>query len=448
MVETEATGAADRGTPSLLARYGMQPDAIYARSFAQIDELLAPLGLSPAQHHVVRRIVHATGDPDLAHLVRFHPGAIAAALAALRAHHPVVVDVRMTAAGLNAAWLAESACPVHCAIEAPAAAARAGERSITRSAAAIELLAPMLDGAIVAVGNAPTALLALLDMIDSDVARPAVIVGMPVGFVAAAESKDELMARDVPWISIPGLRGGSPATSATLNALLRLALDDHARGPEAETARGGGGTDGVHAVLGVLLGRPDESFARRGPTTNLITKQEVRAVALARLGLRRASVVWDVGTGSGSVGIEAALVDPAGRVYGIDRHPEAVAVAAADARTHGAVNFVACAGEAPEALAGLPDPDAVFVGGSGGRLAAILDAVAARLRPHGRVVVSLITLEHLHEATAHLIRNDMIPEVALINVARSRPVGELTRLEALNPVYLIAATRGPRQVGP
>jgi precorrin-6Y C5,15-methyltransferase (decarboxylating) CbiT subunit len=440
----------------------MQPDAIYACSFAQIDTLLAPLGLPSAEHQVARRVVHATGDPELASLLRFHPQAIDEGLTAIEAHCPIVVDIHMVAAGLNAIWLAESGCPLHCAIEAAGASARAAARSITRAAAAMELLAPLLDGALVVVGNAPTALLALLDLIDARAARPALVIGMPVGFVAAAESKDALMRRETPWISIPGLRGGSAAAAATVNALLRLALDG--RTPQAGPDPAGPPGSGTAAIAPAarsgaecgppapdsrLLGLPDESFARRDSSPGLITKREVRAVALAQLGLRRQSVVWDVGTGSGSVGIEAALLASAGRVYGIDRHPQTIAVATANAHAHGAVTYVACPGEAPAVLTGLPDPDAVFVGGSGGALTPILEAVVGRLRPGGRVVVALATLEHLHEATACLsARGDRAVRncaVTSLNVARSRPVGALTRLEALNPVYLVTAER---EVGP
>lgn len=447
MVGSEQRGA-NTGQPSLLKRYGLQPDEIYARSFGQIDALLAPLGLPPAERHVVRRVVHATGDPDLARLVRFHPRAIEAGMQALQARCPLVVDVRMVAAGLNASWLAASNCLLHCAIDIAGAAERAAERGITRSAAAMELLAPVLNGAIVIVGNAPTALLAVLDMVDSGAVRPVLVVGMPVGFVAAAESKDELMRRNIPWISLPGLRGGSPAAAATVNALLRLVLDG-GRAPDGSGEEARPDTCGEEPPAeGPRLGLPDESFARRGPSRDLITKREVRAVALARLALRRTDVVWDLGTGSGAVGIEAALLVPSGRVYGVDRHAEAVAVAAANARAHGALTFVTCAGEAPEALAGLPDPDAVFVGGSGGRLRTILDVVIARLRPGGRLVVSLVTLEHLHEVTTYLGRAGFSPDVTLLNVARSRPVGQLTRLEALNPVYLVSGTPVPRQITP
>jgi precorrin-6Y C5,15-methyltransferase (decarboxylating) CbiT subunit len=442
VIRTDEQGV-PAGQPPLLARYGMQSAAIYARGFAQIDTLLAPLGLPSAEHQVARRVVHATGDPELASLLRFHPQAIDEGLTAIEAHCPIVVDIRMVAAGVNAIWLAESGCPLHCAIEASGASARAAERSITRSAAAIDLLAPLLDGALVVVGNAPTALLALLDLVDAGAARPALVIGMPVGFVAAAESKDALMRRETPWISIPGLRGGSAAAAAAVNALLRLALDG--RTPQARADPAGPPARTDTALPGRLLGLPDEFFARRGPSPSLITKREVRAVALAHLGLQRQSVVWDVGTGSGSVGIEAALLASAGRVYGIDRHPEAIAVATANAHAHGAATYVACPGEAPAVLKGLPDPDAVFVGGSGGALTPILEVVAVRLRPGGRVVVALATFEHLHEATACLTARGLIPAVTSLNVARSRPVGALTRLEALNPVYLVTAER---EVGP
>jgi precorrin-8X/cobalt-precorrin-8 methylmutase len=132
--EPAALSAAPCDTRRGGARSVMQPDAIYACSFAQIDALLAPLGLPSAEHQVARRVVHATGDPELASLLRFHPQAIDEGLTAIQAHCPIVVDVRMVAAGLNASWLAESGCPLHCAIEAAGASARAAERSTTRAA--------------------------------------------------------------------------------------------------------------------------------------------------------------------------------------------------------------------------------------------------------------------------------------------------------------------------
>jgi len=428
---------------SLLDRYGLLPDAIYAESFARIDALLASLRLPDAEHDIARRVVHATGDPALASMLRFHPEAIASGLAALRAKRPIVADVRMVAVGVNAAWLAEVGCDLFCAIEEPLAAALAARRGITRSAAAIEAFGRRLDGAVVVVGNAPTALLALLDLVDAGAARPALIIGLPVGFVAAAESKDELMRRGTPWISLPGLHGGSPAAAATVNAILRLTLDGSTgeRQPDVDRVTD---MDGGVGGMSTLFGFPDDSLDRRGPSPNLITKREVRAVALARLGLRRTSVVWDVGTGSGSVGIEAASLASAGRVYGVDRHPDAVAVAEGNARAHGIMNYVACRGEAPEALAVLPDPDAVFVGGSGGHLPAIIDTVVARLRPAGHVVVALATLEHLHAAATRLSGHGFRPDITTLNVARSASVGSLTRMEALNPVFLVSGARAPR----
>ncbi len=429
---------------SLLDRHGLRPDAIYAESFARIDALLAPLELPDGELDIARRVVHATGDPALASMLRFHPEAIAAGLAAVRARRPIVVDVRMVAVGVNTTWLAEVGCDLFCAIEEPLAETRAVRRGITRSAAAIEELGRRLDDAVVVVGNAPTALLALLDLVDAGAARPALIIGLPVGFVAAAESKDELMRRDTPWISLPGLHGGSAAAAATVNALLRLALDGSTgeRQPAVDRATA---VDGGLVVMSTLFGFPDDSLARRGPSPNLITKREVRAVALARLGLRRTSVVWDVGTGSGSVGIEAASLASGGRVYGVDRHPEAVAVAEDNARAQGIMNYVVHRGEAPQALAGLPDPDAVFVGGSGGHLPAIIDTIVARLRPSGRVVVALATLEHLHDAVTRLSAHGFSPDITTLNVARSASVGSLTRMEALNPVSLVSGVRGPEE---
>lgn len=197
-----------------------------------------------------------------------------------------------------------------------------------------------------------------------------------------------------------------------------------------------------------VLGLPEEAFAQRRPLAGLITKVEVRAVSLARLALRPGDVVWDVGAGTGSVGIEAARLVPSGRVYAVERRADDVERIRENAARFGADNLMAVHGEAPAALAALPDPDAVFVGGSGGRLAAILRAVAARLRPGGRLVCNLATLENLAEAEATLRELGWRREVTLVNVARSRPLARadgadagLTRLGALEPVFVVAAWR-------
>ena len=218
------TGAAGRQT--LLARYGLPPAEIEAHSLALVQKLAgAALPSDPAARHAATMMLYATGDPDLAGAIRFHPAAIDSALAPLRAGCRVVVDVRMVAAAVERERLTRLGCELICAIEQPGVALAAGEHGTTQSAAAMQLLAHRLDGAVVVIGNAPTALLALLDAMDDGRARPALIIGTPVGLVAASEAKDELTRRSTPYITVLGTRGGSAIAAAALNALLKLATE-------------------------------------------------------------------------------------------------------------------------------------------------------------------------------------------------------------------------------
>ena len=155
--------------------------------------------------------------------MRFANGAVDAALESLKNARRVVTDVRMVQVGISRAALARRGVETDCLIDAPAVAERARREGTTRSVAAVRELAPQMDGAVVAIGNAPTALLALLDLIDEGQVSPAAVIGMPVGFVACPESKAELASRNVPHITILGRRGGSSAAApATVNALLDL----------------------------------------------------------------------------------------------------------------------------------------------------------------------------------------------------------------------------------
>lgn len=211
---------------TLLERYGLPPDQIEARSLAYVQaELGDQLPADPVPRAVAARMVYAAGDLALVESIQVHPAAAPAGLTALRARKPVVVDVRMLAVGVASGPLARLDCPVHVALGAPGAAERARAEGITRSAAGLALLASAWTDGIVAVGTAPTALLALLDLLDAGAAPPALVVATPVGFVAAAESKAELVRRDVPWITIVGTRGGAALAAAALNALARLALE-------------------------------------------------------------------------------------------------------------------------------------------------------------------------------------------------------------------------------
>lgn len=215
---------------TLLERYGLPPAAIEALSLQRVAAAIqAPEGWSPQERTVAHRVVYAAGDVGLASLIRFQGGPIDAGCAALRRGCSIVTDVRMVEVALDRARSASLGCTVSCAIDDPAVAQEARKLNVARAAVAMRQAAAKLDGGIAVIGNAPTALLALLDLVDSGSARPALIIGMPVGFVAAAESKQELLARRIPAISIEGSRGGSALAAAALNALLRLAA-----GPVAE----------------------------------------------------------------------------------------------------------------------------------------------------------------------------------------------------------------------
>ncbi len=223
-----------------MARYGLAPEVIEVRSFEIVEGLLPTVAWSEEERRVAVRVIHAAGDPSLAADLRFSPGAVCAGVAALRAGRPIFTDVGMVAAGISRALAGRLGSTVRCLLEAPGVADLAAAEGTTRAAAAVRLAASDLGGAVVAVGNAPTALLALLDLIDAGAPAPALIVGMPVGFVSAAESKAELAARRAPHITLLGTRGGSPLAAAAVNALLRLAAEGGPARPEANGAAEGG----------------------------------------------------------------------------------------------------------------------------------------------------------------------------------------------------------------
>lgn len=185
----------------------------------------------------------------------------------------------------------------------------------------------------------------------------------------------------------------------------------------------------------------EDAFAKRMPKKGLITKREVRVLSLAALQIRPTSIVWDIGAGSGSVSIEAAQLAAEGRVYAIEIDPEGVEICRENARTHGVDNVRVVAGRAPEALADLEAPDAVFVGGSKGSMADIIDVALDRLRPGGRLVANAITLENAHEAYQSLRRHELVPAVTLLQISRAEPLAHYLRYEALNPIQIFAVTK-------
>jgi len=200
------------------------PRAIEERSMAIIEENLPELNKLPVEERqIVKRVIHTTGDFSYGGLVRISPCAVAAGLAAVRAGRPVITDVNMLKAGLNPGRLEAFGIRVNCYIRDPRVVAESRAQGITRAMAAMRLAAPEMDGGIVAVGNAPTALFVLCELIRRGEASPALVVGTPVGFVGAVESKEMLMDMPVPYITVLGTKGGSTVAAAVVNALLYMA---------------------------------------------------------------------------------------------------------------------------------------------------------------------------------------------------------------------------------
>lgn len=194
-----------------------------------------------------------------------------------------------------------------------------------------------------------------------------------------------------------------------------------------------------------IFGLSDDIFTPRRPGSNVITKRDVRAVSLAHLGLHQHTILWDIGSGTGSVAIEAAHLASAGHVYAIECNSEALAAIYANCRRLNAPNVTVIAGRAPQVLHDLPDPDAVFIGGSGGALTAILEVVQARLQPDGHLVVNLATIEHLSEAVEHLRQSAWEWECTLVNIAHTQQILDMTRFAAINPVFVLTAIQQTKQ---
>ena len=200
------------------------PQDIERESFRIIEAELGPHNLPHAEFQIARRMIHATGDFSFAENVRFHPAAVEAGLAAIRAGKNVLVDVHMAAAGISESLLARFGGRVVCRMREPETAELARKLGGTRAEAAMRRSADAADNVgIVAVGNAPTALLAVMDLIAAGRFTPDLVIGAPVGFVNAAESKELLAEKDYPFITVLGRKGGTPVAVAAVNALLRLA---------------------------------------------------------------------------------------------------------------------------------------------------------------------------------------------------------------------------------
>lgn len=201
----------------------MKPDQIEKTSFEIIEEEAGEHGFSSDEWAVVARMIHTSADFDYLDTVRIHPGAISAGITAIRNGRSVVTDTNMARAGIRKKDLGDFGCDVLCYIGDPAVAQTAVEKETTRAEAAVDAASDIMAGGIYVVGNAPTALMRLISLIRDKAAAPALVIGLPVGFVNAAESKEELLSLDVPYITNTGRKGGSNVAAAVVNSLVILA---------------------------------------------------------------------------------------------------------------------------------------------------------------------------------------------------------------------------------
>lgn len=200
--------------------YEKDGDEIYRQSFAMIRATAELSRFSPEEAQIAVRMIHACGMVDLARDIAFSPGAILKARAALQGGAPILCDVQMVASGVTRRRL-PAGNEVLCTLSDPRVADLARELGTTRTAASVQLWRDRLDGAVVAIGNAPTALFHLLDLLRESAIRPAVVLGIPVGFIGAAESKRALADNDLglDYVVVHGRRGGSAITCGALNAI-------------------------------------------------------------------------------------------------------------------------------------------------------------------------------------------------------------------------------------
>jgi len=404
--------------------YEKDPSAIYAASFATVRDEARLERFAPDMRPIITRLIHSCGMIEIADRLAFSPDAARVGHAALQAGAPVLCDCEMVAAGVIRRYL-PAGNDVIVTLNDAAVPARAKRIGNTRSAAAVELWEPHLDGAVVAVGNAPTALFHLLELIDAGGPKPAVILGFPVGFIGAAESKAELAGNprgcDHPQLSAFQLAaarmGWSLPDVETLTVhgrpveqmiafiqpdvrLLVLTTGAQTPGQIAAflTARGFGKSkltvlaamggkdeqrfDGVaedwdHIVpafntLAVeCIAAPDAALLPRVPgladdlfqSDGTMTKQEVRAATVAKLMPMRGALLWDIGCGCGSVAIEWMRAARYARAIGIEPRADRRAMAGANALALGTPKLALIEGEVPAALRGLDAPDAIFIGG-------------------------------------------------------------------------------------
>ncbi|UYG97792.1 precorrin-6y C5,15-methyltransferase (decarboxylating) subunit CbiE [Cytobacillus firmus] len=189
------------------------------------------------------------------------------------------------------------------------------------------------------------------------------------------------------------------------------------------------------------LGIPDDKFVQRKPDKGLITKKEIRTLCLQELELKENSIVWDIGTCTGSVAIEAAKIAREGAVYAIEKNEGDLENCLENQLKH-RTDFTAVLGKAPERLDEFPDPHAIFIGGNGGNMDLLLKSCLSRLQPNGRLVMNIATIENLAEAMQHLKNLGCGVSVMQAQISKSKPILHLTRFEPLNPIFIVTAKKG------
>ena len=202
----------------------MKPQEIEDLSFRIIEEEAGPHGFNAEEWPVVRRMIHTSADFEYLESIRFNGDAVKKGIQAIRSGKPIFTDTNMARVGIRKKEVHSFGGSVQCLIADEDVARLAVANGTTRALAAVDQAAAQLDGGIYVVGNAPTALLRLMEHIRSGKVKPALVVGFPVGFVNAAESKDELMTLDIPYITNKGRKGGSNIAAAVINALAIMAV--------------------------------------------------------------------------------------------------------------------------------------------------------------------------------------------------------------------------------
>ena len=190
-----------------------------------------------------------------------------------------------------------------------------------------------------------------------------------------------------------------------------------------------------------LFGNADASFQQSKPKKGLLTPSEIRAVALAELNLRSDSVVWDVGAGSGSLSVEAAQIASNGQVFAIEMDVDDVSMIQENAKRFGTVNLKPILGKAPEAWSDIPDPDAIFLGGTGRALSELVQLAWERLKSGGTLVANMSSIENLNEVRGYLQKTSAEPNVWMMQFSRGNPQMESLRFESINPTFLVSAVK-------